>query len=130
MDYWESIISDSFSETISNIFYLAFLLKLKLFYLWDSPSFDALMLVPDYEQIENSKFGRTDNVTGRRNKKRAKYSCNKLLRETTEKWLKEARQDNAKLADKMKRAKYAESEGPGGNQAVSRCGSVSLTYVS
>ena len=34
--YWECVMSDSFAETVENMFYLSFLLKLKVIVCWVS----------------------------------------------------------------------------------------------
>ena len=59
LSYWELVISDSFSETIENIFYVSFLLKEGVLVVFESEEWAYEIVVPDYDRIENkSKWSR------------------------------------------------------------------------
>ena len=55
--YWDYVLSDSFAETIENMFYFSFLLKLEVIEFWWSNDYQQLLFVPNFDIIDKSKFG-------------------------------------------------------------------------
>ena len=65
--YWDYVLSDSFAETVENMFYFSFLFKLQVIEMWFSDEYRNLLFVPNFDMIDESKFGRR---TATKNKKR------------------------------------------------------------
>ena len=55
--YWECILSDNYAETCENMYNLSYILKEKVLKIWDSEFYNALVMIPDYDAIKESKFG-------------------------------------------------------------------------
>lgn len=125
--FWEIVISDSYSETVENMFYMTFLSKLNLIYIWESENYNSVVFVPNYGIIERSKFGRSDKITGHRNKKRVRYQCDPKLRKETDDHLDMAEKDTDRIRSKYSKAKHAMRSGPAGHAELSRNGSFNIT---
>ena len=68
LSYWDYVLSDSFAETIENMFYFSFLLKLEVIEFWFSKDYEQLVFVPNFDIIDESKFGLRKEA--QKNKKR------------------------------------------------------------
>lgn len=66
LPFWEIFISDKYSETIENLFFITILSKLKIIKIWESQDFNSVVFVPDYDVLHKSKFGANDPSTGLR----------------------------------------------------------------
>lgn len=119
--YWECVISDSFSETMENIFYLSFLLKLGVIVAWESADYNAVVMVPDYEAIKHSKFG-SESKEKKTKRFRARYEVDKILLKTTKAFEQHYNSHYAEMKKKHERSKDV-----GGSRELSRQGSVSLS---
>jgi len=119
--YWEFVISDSYSETVENIFYLSFLIKLKVIRFSDCEDYNAISMAPDYDEIRKSKFG-TEGKAKKRS--RVKYEASPALLSSTQKLLKRWDKESADLK------KEKQSDEVGGAKEISRQGSVTIDIPS
>jgi len=109
--YWECVMSDSFAETVENMFYLSFLLKLKVIVCWESVDYNAVVMVPDYDAIRESKFAKGQ-------KKRNKIT-QRLTDATAMERSRGLLQEAIKSFDKLTR-KYGRSTEAGGHRELSK----------
>merc|ERR1712142_865095 len=118
--YWECVMSDSFAETVENMFYLSFLLKLKVIVCWESADYNAVVMVPDYDAIRESKFAKgghkkRNKITQRLTDHVASGRSRELLVEAKESF------------DKLTR-KYGRSTEAGGHRELSKQCAPSLNF--